>query len=133
MASDTTLTEIEETFGMVPDWMGSISSPAVDHSWGLMRDLELGETALTSREKELVGLGAAAAMGCPYCTYFHTEAAKLDGATEEELTEASNIAANTRYFSTVLHGAQTDHDEFIQETDQMISFVKQQGAAPADD
>ena len=132
MASDRTITEVEETFGMVPNWMENITPAAADHSWGLLRDLELGETELTAREKELVGLGAAAAIQCPYCTHFHTEAAKLDGATDAELTEAVNIASSTRYFSTILHGSQTDHDEFVAETDEMMAFVKRQGA-PADD
>lgn len=108
MVSTQTRTEIEETLGQVPSWLDALSEPAADHSWGVVRDLELGETVLPNREKALAAFGAASAMGCRYCIHFHREEAKLEGVTDEELTEAANVAANVRYFSTILHGAEVD-------------------------
>ena len=108
--------------------------PAVDHSWGLMRDLELDETELPNREKALVGLGAAAAIQCPYCIHFHTEEAKLHDVTETELTEATNVAGVVRYFSTILHGSQEDLDDFEAETSEIVEHIRtQQQAAAGDD
>lgn len=131
MISDTTRGEIEEYMGQVPTWLDALSEPAADHSWGIVRDLELGETTLEGREKALVALGAAAAMNCPYCIHFHSEEAKLEGVTEAGLTEATNVAATVRYFSTVLHGAEVEMDAFREETAEIVEYIEQQEAAPA--
>ena len=131
MVSNQTRNEIEEYLGQVPSWLDALSEPAADHSWGVVRDLELGETALPNREKALVAVGAAAAMNCPYCIHFHKEEAKLEGVSEEGLGEAANVAANVRYFSTILHGAEVDIDEFTAETDEIVEYIKEQEAAAA--
>jgi len=133
MASADAHAEIEEYLGQVPSWMGVISEPAADHSWGIMRDLLLGETELTGREKALVGLGAAAAIECPYCVYFHQEEAKLADVTDSELTEAANVAGTTKYFSTMLHGARFDEERFVEETDDIMDHISEQQAAAAGD
>ncbi|WP_226012537.1 carboxymuconolactone decarboxylase family protein [Halomicrobium salinisoli] len=133
MVSEQTRQEMEDTLGQVPDWMGVLSEPAADHSWGIFRDLGLGETELSAREKALVGVGAAAVMKCPYCTYFHREEARLADVTDVELKEAVNVAGDTAYFSTLLHGNEVDEDHFIAETDEIFDYVRDQEPAPADD
>lgn len=70
-------------------------------------------------------------MNCPYCVHFHTEEAKLEGVSEEGLTEAANVAANARYFSTILHGAEVDLDEFTAETSEIVGYIKEREAAAA--
>ena len=133
MVSTDTRNELEEYLGQVPSWMEGLSEPAADQSWAIMRDLQLGETTLEAREKALVGLGAAAAMGCPYCIRFHTAEARLDGATDEQVTEATNVAALVRYFSTVLHGAEVDVDAFAAETAEIVEHIENQQATAAGD
>jgi AhpD family alkylhydroperoxidase len=98
-----------------------------------VRDLQFGETALAPRKKALIGLGVTSAIGCPYCTHFHTEEARLAEVTEDELAEATAIAGTTQYFSTVLHGAETDIDEFVDETAEIVDHIEQQEAATAND
>jgi AhpD family alkylhydroperoxidase len=131
MVSEETRKEIEGYLGQVPAWLEALSEPAADHSWGIVRDLEFGETELPSREKALVAVGAAAAMNCPYCIHFHTEEARLEGVTEEGVGEAVNVAANVRYFSTVLHGVETDLDEFKAETSEIVDHIEEEEAAAA--
>lgn len=131
MVSDQTRGEIEEYLGQVPSWLDALADPAADHSWGVVRDLELGETTLPGREKALVALGAAAAMNCPYCIHFHSEEAKLAEVPAEGLTEAVNVAADVRYFSTILHGAEVDMDAFKDETAGIVEHIKEQEAAAA--
>jgi AhpD family alkylhydroperoxidase len=137
MVSTETRSEIEGMLGRVPSWIEGLSDPAADHSWGIVRDLELSETALQPRDKALIGVGVAAALQCQYCTHFHTEQAKVDGASDEQITEAVNLASTIRYFSTVLHGAQVDYNEFVDETAGIVEHVKSQqgaaGGATADD
>lgn len=132
MVSDDVHQEIEATLGQVPSWMTKLADPAAEHSWGMFRDLTLGETELAPREKAMIGLGAAAATGCPYCTYFHKEEARLAEVSEEELEEAVNIASATQYFSTILHGNEVDVDEFAAETDEIVDHLTEQEAASAD-
>lgn len=131
MVSDNTRTEIEEYLGQVPSWLAALSEPAADHSWEIIRDLEFGETELPGREKALVAVGAATAMGCPYCVHFHREEAKLEGVTEAGLAEAANVAANVRYFSSILHGAEVDLDEFVRETGEIVDHIEEREAAAA--
>lgn len=133
MISNTTRDELEQSLGQVPSFIEALADPAVDHSWGIMRDLELGETDLENREKALIGLGAAAAIQCPYCIHFHREESKLEGVTDDELKEAVNVAGTVRYFSTVIHGAETDLEEFTEETAEIVDHVKEQQAAADDD
>jgi AhpD family alkylhydroperoxidase len=133
MVSPEAQTELEQSLGRVPSFIEELAEPAADHSWGIMRDLELGETELPSREKALVALGAAAAIQCPYCIHFHREEAKMEGVDETELKEAANVASTVNYFSTVLHGAEVSMDEFTAETAAIVEHVQQQQAAADDD
>jgi AhpD family alkylhydroperoxidase len=133
MVSTETRQEMEEYLGLVPSWMDNLSEPAVDHSWGIVRDLEFGETELSAREKALVGVGVAAAMKCPYCATFHKAEARMEDITEDEIEEAINLAGTTQYFSTVLHGTEVDMDDFAHETSEIAEHVeKQRAAAEAD-
>ncbi|WP_440769629.1 carboxymuconolactone decarboxylase family protein [Natronorubrum sp. DTA28] len=131
MVSTQTQQEIEQTLGQVPSWMNQLAEPASDHSWGIFRDLTLGETELTPREKALVGVGVAAAVGCPYCSHFHREEARLAEVSDDELEETVTIAGTTRYFSTVLHGSEIELDDFVDETDEIVDYLKEQEAAAA--
>lgn len=134
MVSNETQAEIEEYLGTVPSWIDALPEPAADHSWGIVRDLQLGETELEGREKALVAVGAAAAMQCPYCVHFHREEAKLEEVTDEELSEAIGVASGVRYFSTVLHGAEVDREAFVSETEAIVDHISdQQAATPSDD
>lgn len=133
ITTQQTATEIEETLGQVPGWMQTFAEPASDHSWGIFRDLLLGDTELSPREKALVGVSAAASMNCEYCTYFHKEEARFAGVSEAELAEVVNITGVTEYFSTILHGNEYEQDEFVAETDEIFEHLREQGMAPADD
>lgn len=133
MVSERTRQEIEETLGQVPSWMERLAEPASDHSWGLFRDLELGETELSPREKALIGVGVASAVSCPYCTHFHKEEARLAEVTETELEETVTLAGATQYFSTVLHGNEIEVSEFVDETAEIVEYIEEQEAPAADD
>lgn len=133
MTSTETRNEIEQYLGQVPSFLEVLADPAFEHGWGIMRDLELGETELSNREKALIGLGAASAVQCQYCVHFHREESKLEGVTDDELKEATNVAGAVRYFSTALHGAEMDMDTFVEETAEIVAHVRDQQAAAGDD
>ena len=121
--------DVRETLGIVPGFFSGLPDYLLESEWTSFKHLELGETAIPNKYKELIGLGISAATRCKYCAYFHTEAAKLFGATEEEIQEASLIAKNTMGWSTYLNAMQYDYDTFVQEFDQIAAHVREQQPA----
>jgi len=128
--------EIKQAFGKVPGWVEEMPSAALEGFWATMRDFQLGETAIPNKYKELIGLAVAGATRCRYCALFHTEAARLFGATDEEIAEAAMMAAHTMSASTFVNAMQTDYDTFQRETLDAVAWVRahtpmSQGSKPS--
>ena len=88
--------------GSVPDMFKTLPDVAVAGAWAEIKGVQLNpKTALDGKTKELMGLAVASQIPCQYCIYFHTEAAKLNGATDEEIKEAIAMAAIVRHWSTI--------------------------------
>jgi AhpD family alkylhydroperoxidase len=117
-------TEIQQMFGSVPTWVEEIPDAALEGFWTTMRDFQLAETAIPNKYKELIGLGVSGATRCRYCALFHTEAAKLFGASDAEIAEAAMMAAHTMAASTFMNAMQTDYDTFRRETMDAIAYVR---------
>jgi AhpD family alkylhydroperoxidase len=120
--------EIESTFGQVPHWLGNMPETALTGFWGLMRDFYLAETKIPNKYKELIGIGVSGATRCRYCQLFHTEAARLFGATDEEIIEAGTMAGLTMMGSTYLNAVGESYDQFKKETLEIVTFIKAQQA-----
>jgi AhpD family alkylhydroperoxidase len=116
--------EIKQAFGKIPSWVGEVPSAALEGFWYTMRDFQLGETVIPNKYKELIGLGVSGATRCRYCALFHTEAARLFGASDEEIAEAAMMAAHTMSASTFLNSMQTDYDTFRRETLDAVAWVR---------
>ena len=113
--------EIEATLGSVPSFFKMFPEEGIARAWTEFKTVQLNpHTALSGKEKELIGLAVAAQIPCHYCIYFHTAAAKLNGASDAEIREAVAMAALTRHWSTVLNGMQVDLATFKQETDTVL-------------
>lgn len=121
--------EIVQMLGTVPEWMDKVPASGLPGLWAQMRDFHLAETKIPNKYKELIGLGVAAATRCRYCVLFHTEAAKLFGATEEEIAEASLMAGVTMGVSSFINAQAPDFESFRKETLGIVSYVKKQMAA----
>ncbi len=118
------LREIEELLGQVPQWMGELPAEGLASFWGMMRDFELAETKIPNKYKELIGLAVSGATRCKYCALFHTEAAKLFGATDAEIAEASMMGSYTMFASTFINAQQIDYDKFRKETKEIANYVR---------
>jgi AhpD family alkylhydroperoxidase len=116
--------EVQGLFGSVPDWMGALPEPVAGDVWGLFKDVQLQKTAIPNKYKELIGLAVAATSKCRYCILFHTEAAKANGATDDEIKEALLMGGATVFFSTWLNGTQYDFAKFKKETLAMLEGAK---------
>jgi AhpD family alkylhydroperoxidase len=113
--------DIEQTLGSVPSFFKQLPESAIAGAWAEMKAFQLSaKTQLNGKTKELIGLAVAAQIPCQYCIYFHTAAAKANGATEEEIREAVAMAAVVRHWSTMLNGMQVDLNGFKRETDTVL-------------
>jgi AhpD family alkylhydroperoxidase len=118
-------TDIRETLGLVPEFFAEVPDFLIESEWASFKALQLSETAIPNKYKELIGLGVSGATRCQYCVYFHTEAARLFGATEEEINEAALVAKNTMGWSTYLNTRHFDYDRFTKEFDQIAAHVRE--------
>jgi AhpD family alkylhydroperoxidase len=128
----STYADIEKTLGLVPTFLKAFPEEGIAAAWDELKSIQLSPTtALPGKTKELIGLAVAAQIPCRYCTYFHTQVAKLNGASDAELKEAIAMAALTRHWSTVLNGLQIDLVEFKQEVARIVDHAKRPSAKPA--
>ncbi len=119
--------EFTKLFGLVPSFAHVLPPAQLRLWWSQVRDYQLSEdTALSGKVKELIGLGVSAQIPCHYCVMFHTEAARLNGATEQEIQEAIFMASLTRQGSTILNGTQVPEATFDKELQQMVKYLKAQ-------
>lgn len=117
--------EMEEHCGLVPSFFKSIPDATLGLEWELFKKLQIEENNLTPKQKELIGLGISAVTKCKYCTYFHTEFAKLTGATDEEIQEAVHFAKATAGWSAYINGQQEDYNDFKKQVDQVCNHLRQ--------
>jgi AhpD family alkylhydroperoxidase len=119
--------DISALLGFVPEFLQKFPAVARSGAWKQMRDLQLNpKTALSGKQKELIGLAVSAQIPCRYCVVAHTEFAKLNGATEAEIGEAIAMASLTRSMSTVLNGLQIDEARFRRDIDRLARAAKSQ-------
>lgn len=122
--SQATYRDIEQTLGSVPTFFRQMPESAIAGAWAEMKSFQLNpKTQLSGKTKELIGLAVAAQIPCQYCIYFHTAAARANGATDEEIKEAVAMAAVVRHWSTVLNGTQVDLTTFRRETDTVLNHA----------
>jgi AhpD family alkylhydroperoxidase len=119
-----TYRDIEQTLGSVPSFFKAFPESGIAGAWAEFKSIQLNpKTKLDGKTKELMGLAVAAQIPCQYCVYFHTAAAKANGATDEEIREAVAMAAIVRHWSTVLNGMQIDLAGFKHETDTVLRLA----------
>jgi AhpD family alkylhydroperoxidase len=123
-SAETTYQDIEKTLGVVPGFFKAFPQAGITGAWAEFKAVQLNpNTKLSGKTKELIGLAIAAQIPCHYCIYFHTAAAKANGATDEEIRETVAMAAIVRHWSTVLNGMQVDFAGFKGEVDTVLRIA----------
>lgn len=122
------LEEIEETFGIVPAPLGTIPEEDTVSEWPFFKKYTVGESEIPAKYRELMGLAVAANLKCPYCLHFHRNAAKMHGATDEELREAYSLSSLTARYSAMLHAQEYDLEQFKSEFAQIADHLEEQAA-----
>jgi AhpD family alkylhydroperoxidase len=126
------LEDIRRSFGSVPTFFKRFPPEALPGAWQAMKDVEMNpSTKLSGKQKSLIGLAVASQIPCKYCVVADTQFARLDGATDREISEAVGMAALTRQWSTILNGVQADEAQYKKDIDRIVSGAKQQMKAQA--
>src|SRR5665647_3552003 len=106
-----------------PRFLQGHADDTLAREWPEWKSFQLADSALTAREKHLIGLGVAAATHCPYCTYFHHNAAQMMGASDAQIEEAARFASDTAKYSAYLHGLQIPIADFKKQADEMGAYM----------
>jgi AhpD family alkylhydroperoxidase len=124
--------DAEASFGFVPDFLRRVPTEALPGAWISFRNVEASPTtAIPGKVKSLIGLAVAAQIPCRYCVISDTEFAKLEGATDREVTEAVTIGAMARQYITLIEGLQVDEKAYRHDWERLTSGAPKAGAKSA--
>ena len=115
--------EMEQTLGLVPSFFKGIPDSTIELEWELFKRVELDESPIPNKYRELIGLAIAGVTKCHYCAFFHTEAARLFGAGEDEIENALHYAKAVAGWSTYVNGLQLDYEQFRDEVLRICEHV----------
>ena len=123
--------QMEQTLGLVPTFFKSLPDSSLELEWTLFNRVQNEPGPIPNKYRELLGLAVAAVMKCHYCTIYHTEMARLNGATDEEIEDAVHFAKSSAGWSTYLNGLQVDIGQFRDELRRVCEHVRKQTAKAA--
>lgn len=123
---DRSIEEMRKTMGVVLDQFKAIPPEAVPAEWELMKKYSFSDSKIPAKYRELIGLAVAASIKCPYCVHFHTRAAKMNGATDEELAELAFLTRFTTGWSSILHASNIDLDRFKKQFGEAEAYMVKQ-------
>jgi AhpD family alkylhydroperoxidase len=129
MTRDEVYAEMEAMFGLVPSFFKLVPENSLELEWKLFKAVQFDAGAIPNKYRELIGIGIAATTKCQYCIEYHTEVARLNGATDAEIEDAVHFAKSSAGWSTYLNGMQVDREQFSEELRQVAIYVNGQAVA----
>ena len=123
--------EIEDMFGLVPSMFKSVPDSSLELEWKLFKRVQLEEGPIPNKYRELIGVAISAISKCRYCSVFHTELAKLNGASDAEIEDAVHYAKSSAGWSTYINGLQVDFETFKDEVSRACEHVRSMQAGNA--
>src|SRR5262249_54504055 len=124
MSREKIYKEIKEMFGDVPTMFKEVPDSSLELEWHLFKKIQFDKGAIPNKYRELIGLAISAITKCKYCIFFHTELAKLYGATQEEIEDALHFAKSSVGWSAYISGLQIDFEQFKKEIKNACEHVK---------
>jgi AhpD family alkylhydroperoxidase len=115
--------DIETKLGLVPEFFKTLPDESLQLEWELMQRVQMDAGAVPNKYRELIGIGIAATTRCQYCIVFHTEMARLFGATDAEIEDAVHFAKSSAGWSAYLNGMQVDHVQFKRDVREVVKYV----------
>jgi AhpD family alkylhydroperoxidase len=133
MSKETAVKEMKEMLGLVPGFFKPLPDHQFELEWQLFKSIQLDDGPIPQKYRELIGIGISAVTKCRYCAFYHTEAAKLFGATQAEIEQAVHYAKSSAGWSAYINGLEMDYDTFCKEVGAVCDHVRgaMAGAKPA--
>jgi AhpD family alkylhydroperoxidase len=128
MSREDIYKEMESMFGGVPSMFKAVPDSTLELEWELMKRTQFEEGAIPNKFRELIGLAVSAATKCRFCVFFHTEMARLNGATDAEIQDALAYAKSSTGWSTYVNGLQIDFEQFKDEIRKACEFMESKRA-----
>ena len=125
-AYETAKKEIEQTYGFFFSMFKVIPKDALPGIWENFKQMQSPDNAIPPKYRELLQLAVASQIPCDYCIYYHVTVAKVYGATDEEIQEAVAQGAQTRHWSTIVQGNQTDLEAWKSEVNAALKYMSEQ-------
>jgi AhpD family alkylhydroperoxidase len=125
-AYETAKKEIEQTYGFFFSMFKVIPKDALPGIWENFKQMQSPDNAIPPKYRELLQLAVASQIPCDYCIYYHVTVAKAYGATDEEIQEAVAQGAQTRHWSTIVQGNQTDLEAWKSEVNAALKYMSEQ-------
>jgi AhpD family alkylhydroperoxidase len=116
--------EIGQMFGLVPSMFKAVPDSSLELEWKLFKRVQFDEGPIPNKYRELIGVAIAAVSKCRYCALYHTEVARLYGATDAEIEDAVHYAKSSAGWSTYINGLQLDFDQFQEEIRRACEHVR---------
>lgn len=126
MTREDVCKEIEAMFGLVPSFFKEVPDSSLELEWKLFKRVQFDEGPIPNKYRELIGLAIAATTKCKYCALYHTEVAKLNGATDAEIEDAVHYAKSSAGWSAYINGLQIDYENFRDEVLRACEHVRKQ-------
>lgn len=92
------------------------------NEWPILKRFMFGETEISPKYREMIGLAVVTAIGCEYCRNFHRGAAQLHGATEAEL---AFLASYTPRYSAIIQAQDYNVDRFKDEVADIAAHLQE--------
>ncbi len=124
MTREQVYKEIEGVFGLVPGFFKEVPDSSLELEWRLFKRVQLDEGPIPNKYRELIGVAIAAVTKCRYCSVYHTEVAKLNGATDAEIEDAVHYAKSSAGWSAYINGLQIDYQTFRDEVLRACEHVR---------
>lgn len=118
--------EIRQMFGLVPVMFTLVPDDELELEWRLFKKVQFDPGPVPNKYRELVGLGISATTKCQYCIAYHTELAKMFGATDAEIEATVHYAKSNAGWSTYLNGMEVDLAQFKREVRSAVAYSKAQ-------
>jgi len=122
--------QIEAVFGLVPSMFKEVPDSSLEMEWQLFKRVQFDDGPIPNKYRELIGVAIAASTKCRYCVVYHTEVAKLNGATDAEIEDAVHYAKSSAGWSTYINGLQLDYDQFKAEVLAACEHVRSMQGVP---
>ena len=102
----------------------TIPDSSLELEWKLFKQAQFEEGPIPNKYRQLIGVAVSAISKCHYCAFFHTELAKLNGATDAEIEDAVHYAKSSAGWSTYVSVMQIDFDQFKSEVRKACNHVR---------